>query len=1254
MAEVKLYIFKGTEKGEGISLTKSGDYSFDKSTILPPKTEKDETKGLTTLITTTITNSYALSVSLLKLEYCKKIYKPCDIFAKIQTSGIQMKTTKVTKTSIIDQNGKELESKEETDEGDFKIDNEKTPILVQLFKGAKVVLEIDGHTVAENYFVFNVRTICNTNSTSIVLRLSISSADKLMDLDKYSRAYTAKRLYTDILSEESKQFKNVEVANHMQLMKYKDSEETTSRDELRIPYLVQYNETFYQFMARNANRFGEFLYFEEGKLNLGMQPSELNYYKKDDKDKEVVIDWATEPNAVQRRYYDSALSEGIVVKDCSYNYVDHTQKNDDNQLYAESASSRYNFDPVAVDEWTKQELKSGEYLEYNEILGEEMKASVPEAIFKALGASTLSEVLVNLVKGFIMKLIDVSRQNRDYNNVLDDANFQDGDDNYLISDDQRDDDVYTQFASLGGSSPLESNLSKLLEKSGIKNFYDLFYSLIRKKEKEIGEQALWLDFGNYYKPINLGDKLHVAGQDYVAISINGSYEIEEKEEGKTIKEDLLVSAVPVMTLTNTYVTTETTTDIGEDVWTSTFPLPPALPDVVIRDARPQVAFVAETLDPQNLGRIRVRYPWQDKNGDASPWIRVTLPLATDGGGVNFTPNVGDEVMVGYVNGNIDHPYAIGYLAAPFVNKRWSNALPLDQYGGMHGIKTKTGHHLTFQDGFALAPMFFESVGCLSFLKSIWPIGATGPWPLSYDLTSDFGGGFELADRYGFYKISGSTEERAITIESPIGTVEMSAFQGITISAPNGDVKIEGKNVTISANNSLQITSGETIKDRFYYKKKFDQNKGLAYGASVLMDLKNLAEYTFDKLIDVSFLRTVLEVLLRPVDGTLQIKSYTFIQMEAGSGVTEIPSENFRKNQTDLFDANTLQMIDQNLPKIVKTVSLVKRNVNSLVQPIMEAYNNLARAVTAFKAISGEKGINKNGTAASFADVVGYGCDDNNTAKLVQGNNVFHWNAEGLDLVDENVNLYDPNGNAPTDENELQQWNLGKVAYNNNVKRNKNREKIVDVSETLRLRAKELREEVKKWTDALAINTYNLNDVDSDELLIKLRQQNFFDYDIRSLADMKNGNYQQDRIVSIPKSIWKAQITGISRYVAYLYIKDKVLQGVGFTADGNLANLADAADNKKWRAFVDTIKKGDFGIGMQFVSFLKNKIVTPVKEEFSENFIKWKNGYEGKILFSDNMSKTISFRNGQNQLEASYNQSFGEFHLSALFDELKKL
>ena len=44
----------------------------------------------------------------------------------------------------------------------------------------------------------------------------------------------------------------------------------SSKKEFIQPYLVQYNESFYDFMARTANRCGELLFFDEGRLVLGM------------------------------------------------------------------------------------------------------------------------------------------------------------------------------------------------------------------------------------------------------------------------------------------------------------------------------------------------------------------------------------------------------------------------------------------------------------------------------------------------------------------------------------------------------------------------------------------------------------------------------------------------------------------------------------------------------------------------------------------------------------------------------------------------------------------------------------------------------------------------------------------------------------------------------------------------------------------------------------------------------------------------
>ena len=45
----------------------------------------------------------------------------------------------------------------------------------------------------------------------------------------------------------------------------------------------------------------------------------------------------------------------------------------------------------------------------------------------------------------------------------------------------------------------------------------------------------------------------------------------------------------------------------------------------------------------------------------------------------------------------------------------------------------------------------------------------------------------------------------------MGDVSIDAFSGITLSAPNGNVKIVGKNVSIEAGNNIEITSGNNIQ-----------------------------------------------------------------------------------------------------------------------------------------------------------------------------------------------------------------------------------------------------------------------------------------------------------------------------------------------------------------------------------------------------------------------------------------------------------
>lgn len=74
--------------------------------------------------------------------------------------------------------------------------------------------------------------------------------------------------------------------------------------------------------------------------------------------------------------------------------------------------------------------------------------------------------------------------------------------------------------------------------------------------------------------------------------------------------------------------------------------------------------VTSVSDPENLGRIKVKYPWLPKAMGAelsSGWARVAIPGGGSGRGVLFLPEVNDEVLVAFQNGDMSDPYVIGVL-----------------------------------------------------------------------------------------------------------------------------------------------------------------------------------------------------------------------------------------------------------------------------------------------------------------------------------------------------------------------------------------------------------------------------------------------------------------------------------------------------------------------------------------------------------------------------------------------------------------
>ena len=101
-------------------------------------------------------------------------------------------------------------------------------------------------------------------------------------------------------------------------------------------------------------------------------------------------------------------------------------------------------------------------------------------------------------------------------------------------------------------------------------------------------------------------------------------------------------------------------------------------------------------DPAKLGRVRIRYPWLGDQA-VSYWARLAMPGAGPDYGMAWVPQVGDEVLVAFEQGDPDHPFVIGGL--------WngSDAAPLGD--GLldsgkvkrSGFVSRTGHKLVFFD-----------------------------------------------------------------------------------------------------------------------------------------------------------------------------------------------------------------------------------------------------------------------------------------------------------------------------------------------------------------------------------------------------------------------------------------------------------------------------------------------------------------------------------------------------------------------------
>jgi type VI secretion system secreted protein VgrG len=121
-------------------------------------------------------------------------------------------------------------------------------------------------------------------------------------------------------------------------------------------------------------------------------------------------------------------------------------------------------------------------------------------------------------------------------------------------------------------------------------------------------------------------------------------------------------------------------------------IPPLNPNFRSITIDTQAAKVVDNKDPDKMGRIKVRMYWQ-KDSDTTGWIRYMAHHSGKSRGFYFIPEIDDEVIVAFENGNLNMPFVIGSVYNGKANS--SDRAETDNL--FKSIRTISGNEIYFSD-----------------------------------------------------------------------------------------------------------------------------------------------------------------------------------------------------------------------------------------------------------------------------------------------------------------------------------------------------------------------------------------------------------------------------------------------------------------------------------------------------------------------------------------------------------------------------
>lgn len=184
------------------------------------------------------------------------------------------------------------------------------------------------------------------------------------------------------------------------------------------------------------------------------------------------------------------------------------------------------------------------------------------------------------------------------------------------------------------------------------------------------------------------------------------------------------------------------------------------------------------------------------------WAKVAMPAASSGSGIYSLPDIGDHVVVAFLDGEIDSPVVIGSLYNGTARPPAETMTPLNN---IKEIKTKLGNEIKADD---LKGIEIKSVSGQKLELSDTGLSAKLSDPTGQTSAEIKNGILTLKGLAGIKIKSGSCEisldgaSQSVTVKGLSVSVE--AMQGLTLKGMQ--MNLNGQIISVSANAQLDLSS----------------------------------------------------------------------------------------------------------------------------------------------------------------------------------------------------------------------------------------------------------------------------------------------------------------------------------------------------------------------------------------------------------------------------------------------------------------